>query len=511
MREFNTFGPVNPRQHYHVNRVAVKADLRAKIDKGRYLTLNAARQTGKTTLFREVVAEMEATGDYFAILLDFGALRGFSGTRLYERLTVDLNGQAVRLGLPTPAPQRDHGDFLDWLRLCVAQRGQRGVLIIDEFDAVQEDILTNLLSLLRAMYLARYDPLYPALHSIILVGVRALPSLLHGTQSPFNIADSFLLPYFTPAEVVDLLSQHTAETGQPFATDVIEAITRETEGQPFLVNRLGQLLTAEIVPERSRTIVKSDLAYALSLLLSENNTHFASILSKAIPHRAVLLPMLLYGEQMSDFLAAETQDLLMYGVLRGVEDTQHLRFARIACPIYRKLLLMRLARPELDPPVNGSVANRYVTGGVLDFDRLLESFQAFMAEHGVRLLRSAASGRPLEISGQYLLLSYLSAVLSSVGGLVTIESVSAAGEVDLLVFHQARRFIIETKIWQGLAAYVQGQAQLAAYVTAAGLEKGHLVVFDEQLAANPLLGEHGPVFEQSVANKQIRTYLVTAA
>jgi hypothetical protein len=176
-----------------------------------------------------------------------------------------------------------------------------------------------------------------------------------------------------------------------------------------------------------------------------------------------------------------------------------------------KFLLMRLARPELDPPVNGSAANRYLIGGVLDFDRLLESFQAFMAEHGVRLLRSAASGRPLEIAGQYLLLSYLSAVLSSVSGLVTIESVSAAGEVDLLVFHQARRFIIETKIWLGLAAYAQGQAQLAAYVTTAGLEKGYLVVFDEHLAANPLLAEQGPVFEQSIAGKSVRTYLVAAA
>ena len=43
MREFNIFGPVDPRIHYHVDRVAVKAALREKIDKGRYVTLNAAR------------------------------------------------------------------------------------------------------------------------------------------------------------------------------------------------------------------------------------------------------------------------------------------------------------------------------------------------------------------------------------------------------------------------------------------------------------------------------------
>ena len=81
MREFNTFGPVNPKYHYHVNRLAVKAAMRQKIEKGRYFTLNAARQTGKTTLFREVIAEMEAEGGYFGVLLDFGSLKGFAGRR----------------------------------------------------------------------------------------------------------------------------------------------------------------------------------------------------------------------------------------------------------------------------------------------------------------------------------------------------------------------------------------------------------------------------------------------
>lgn len=445
MREFNTFGPVNPREHYHVNRAQVKADLCARIDKGRYLTLSAARQTGKTTLLREVHTELEATGAYFVLMLDFSALKGFSSTRLYARLSADLQIQATRLGLPAPGVLGDHGDFIDWLRLCIAHRAQRGVLIIDEFDATPEDVLANLLSLLRAMYLARFDAAYPALHSVILVGVRDIPSLLHGTQSPFNIADSFTIPYFTPAEVADLFGQHTEETGQQLAPEVVSAIAHETQGQPFLVNRLGQLLTTKIVPVHSQPIGRSDLDYAMSLLLSENNTHFASILSKATPQRDVLLPMLLYDGQRTDFLAPVTQELLMYGVLRIVEDEQHLRFARIACPIYRKLLL-----------------------------------------------------------------SYLSAALSSVGGLVTIESVSAAGEVDLLVFHKARRFIIETKIWRGPSTYTDGVKQLVAYITAAGLEKGYLVVFDERLAANPLLAADGAVFEKVVADKRVRTYLAPA-
>lgn len=86
MREFNIFGPVYPEIHYHVDRVAIKAELRARIDKGRYLTLNAARQTGKTTLFQEMIGELEATGEYFGILLDFESLDSFSQEDFYEEL-----------------------------------------------------------------------------------------------------------------------------------------------------------------------------------------------------------------------------------------------------------------------------------------------------------------------------------------------------------------------------------------------------------------------------------------
>ena len=38
-REFNIFGPVHPDYHYHVNRIAVKNELRKKINKRRYLSI----------------------------------------------------------------------------------------------------------------------------------------------------------------------------------------------------------------------------------------------------------------------------------------------------------------------------------------------------------------------------------------------------------------------------------------------------------------------------------------
>jgi len=238
MREFNIFGPVNPQRHYHVDRVAVKAALRAKIERGRYLTLNASRQTGKTTLFREIITELEAEGGYFGILLNFESLTGFAQERFYERLGDILEQwrQSYDVAAPEPRPMRDHGDFIDWLQATARHLNKRAVLIIDEFDSLPVDMAIPILSQFRAMYLNRDDPEVQIVHSILLVGVRTIPSLLGGTQSPFNIADQFIVPYFTPEEVADLLTQHTQAAGQVFEAEVITGIVRETEGQPFLVN-----------------------------------------------------------------------------------------------------------------------------------------------------------------------------------------------------------------------------------------------------------------------------------
>ena len=147
MREFNTLGPVYADRHYHVNRLAVKAELRALIEKGRYITLNAGRQTGKTTLFREVIEELEVTGDYFGILLDFESLSAFNAENFYEELGWLLREwrEEMQPSAPEPQPMRHHGDFVRWLRATMQVLGKNGLLIIDEFDAIRSDIIEPML------------------------------------------------------------------------------------------------------------------------------------------------------------------------------------------------------------------------------------------------------------------------------------------------------------------------------------------------------------------------------
>jgi predicted AAA+ superfamily ATPase len=59
MREFNTTGPCNPALHYTVMREALITTSLEQVKKGRYFTLFAPRQAGKTTFFQLIIEKLK--------------------------------------------------------------------------------------------------------------------------------------------------------------------------------------------------------------------------------------------------------------------------------------------------------------------------------------------------------------------------------------------------------------------------------------------------------------------
>ncbi len=120
------------------------------------------------------------------------------------------------------------------------------VLLLDEVDALVGDTLISLLRQLRAGYPKRPTQ-FP--QTVILCGVRDLRDYrIHASSektaitggSAFNIkAKSLRLGDFNAAEVTALLQQHTAETGQIFTPEALDAVWTLTLGQPWLINALA--------------------------------------------------------------------------------------------------------------------------------------------------------------------------------------------------------------------------------------------------------------------------------
>ena len=292
MRYFETRGPVNSEKNYVVSRTDETVDFIERIKNGRYIVLFAPRQTGKTTFFRRALDKLSAEDpNYFPIQLDFQILRNVSSTVFYERLYVMLRGQ-----IEAALRQRESGvskelthflehtqltdsfSMLDFFnQLSYFLENQRVVVLIDEFDGIPETVVSDFLYTIRHIYLSNqlHCP-----YSVGIVGVRSITQLNYDRSiSPFNIQDDFNLPNFTLEQVQELYSQYTEETGQHFKPKVIEMLHKQTAGQPFLVNRFGQILTDEMDIPLTETIGMEHFLTAHANISQERSVNIQHLLT----------------------------------------------------------------------------------------------------------------------------------------------------------------------------------------------------------------------------------------
>ena len=117
-------------------------------------------------------------------------------------------------------------------------------------------------------------------HSVGIVGVKSIAQLDYDRSvSPFNIQDEFKLPNFTLEQVRGLFQQYTEEGGHALPPETTEAIHKQTAGQPFLVNRLAQILTEEMDILKSEPITMTHFSHAHARLLRERNTNLTHLVT----------------------------------------------------------------------------------------------------------------------------------------------------------------------------------------------------------------------------------------
>ena len=520
MRTFGTYGPVNREENYVVSRKTELADFIKRVKLGRYIVIFAPRQTGKTTFFQWALEALESeTGEtYFPIELNFEIYEDYTAPdfypSLYERIHEEIARVFQRRGIvPSEALSQfleetqltDHVAMLKFFQQFGTFLGdEKLVIIIDEFDGIPRDAVSGFLRSLRNIYVHRSMHACP--YSLGIVGVKSIAQLnLNRSISPFNIQDEFTLPNFTLEQVRELLGQYTAEVGQPFAPEVIENIHKQTGGQPFLVNRFAQILTDEMDIPKNETIQMAHFSEAYAEIREEDNTNLTHLLTNI--HRDprfknTLMEIVSYERGVRFNRRSEIiSQLATYGVIGKGPD----RMCQIVNPIYQYCILQ-----AFKPVINGledeyfpdlpDFLDHLTFTGQINMELLLDNFRAFIARVGFRILQVPET--PKEYVGQDLLYAYLDQFVSLIGGVMYLEVQTGRGRMDLVLFHNAQKHIVETKIWEGPRSYQAGKNQLAAYLKLEGTSEGYYVVFDHRAEPEPR------VETEQIEGLTIRSYVI---
>ena len=509
MRRFWTQGRVYPRQHYVVSRSKEITDFLTRVKEGRYIVLFAPRQTGKTTFFRMALDTLATeSSNYFAIQLNFEAYKNLSPSDFYEdfckRVRKEIEQVFEKRGhapcniltqFLENAKITNHISMMDFFQqfssaLHNQYNDQKVVVVIDEFDGIPQAVLSDFLHSLRNIYLSD-ETRCP--YSVGIIGVKSIAQLNYDRSvSPFNIQDEFHLPNFTFEQVQELFTQYTDETGQPFSPEVIEALHKQTAGQPFLVNRFAQILTEELDIPKTETITMPHFANGLTLLLGEDNVNIRHLLTniRRDPRfERLLMKIVSYDKGMQYNQRNDLMNqLTTYGVIAKGTDGM----CEIVNPIYQHCIIQ-----AFQPLFNGLEGDYFpensdtdfidylTSDGKIEMTALLDNFQDFIARAGFKILH--VPDTPKEFVGQYLLYAYLDQFVRIVRGTMYLEVQTGRGRIDLLILHNTQKYIVETKIWESDRRYQSGKRQLAAYLKSEGAVEGYYIVFDHREKPEPCI------------------------
>ena len=493
-RYFNTTGPCNPREHYMLPPERRLGRAMELIERARYFTLAAGRQTGKTTSLRWIVAHDRSAGTRFTLLVDLESAREDPQVATAMRSVLNAFDRSLAVYAPDLA-RPDLAVVEQWLRnptdaviryvraICDAS-SRPLVLLLDEVDGLVGAAMVSLLTQLRELHLAREDAPAPA--SVALVGMRAIRDYALaqedrravswlGTTSPFNVsAELVTLAAFTRDEVGELLGQHTAATGQRFEDAAIERVWFLSQGQPWLVNALADYAVDRLERDRAKPITAAHIESAKEAMILDRRTHIDSLVARLREERVrrVLDPMLAGETATGDSLDDDFAYVAGLGLIREARG----RWV-VANAIYREVIprALTFARQTQLPHETAWYVG---ADAQLDVPKLMGAWQTFWRKDG----HLAAEGFAYKESGPHLvLMAFLQRVVNG-GGRVEREYALGKGALDLLIEWRAgaevQRVAIEVKLRRDTETEEEALDQVRGYLEALGLKEGWLVMFD---------------------------------
>ncbi len=491
-RCFNIAGPCFADEHYLIPPERRAAEALALIEQGRWFSLVAGRQTGKTTTLMAIARALSASGRQLVLWIDLQVARELASTAAVMRIVLDALATAVtRAGHRALLP--DDTRVVAWLStpetalehyvsaLCAAS-GRPVVLLLDEADVLAGAAMVSFLTQLRALYLARKEQ--PAPYGVVLAGVRAVRdyAVSHdehrqlawlGTASPFNVTvENVGLAPFTAPEVGELLTQHTVETGQRFEPEATTRVFELTAGHPWLVNALADQATRRDVTDRAVAVTAEHIERAKETLILERRTHIDSLLARLREERVrrVLEPMLVGDHFPASGLDDDVAYVANLGLIRRVDGRW-----QVSNPMYREII-PRALNATIQSSLDQQTAWYLRPDGGLDMGKLMAGWQAFWREDG----HLAAAGFDYKEAGPHLMLmAFLQRVVNG-GGRIDREYALGKGALDLLVTWKGERFAIELKQRRDTRTLAKGVAQVAGYARSLGLKEAWLVMFDRR-------------------------------
>lgn len=506
MKEFNTTGKCIPSKHYMVDLSERVREITKLVDAGKYFTINRARQYGKTTTIAFLTNYLKA--EYDVLSLDFQKISN-AAFQSEEAFVQAFSRQVLARGKKLPIPdsvkeklqeyisRKEDKAVFDELFSALSKWCEESerpvVMIIDEVDtAANNQVFLDFLAQLRADYLEREDdPEEKTFWSVILAGVtdvkhlrsRLRPEDAHKVNSPWNIAADFDIDMsLSKNGIKGMLEDYELDHHTGMDTGAIaESIREYTNGYPYLVSRICQLIDVKMVPEKFETLSEAWTLYgvdeAVKRILQEDNSFFESAMGKLINYpnlKEQLRNILMRGETIAYLPDDEEQkQLRMYGFIRNHHNTVAVSNRIFEMRLYYYFIGESRKNNDLKQLAAANKSVFVGEDGWLDVRTIMEHF---ILEHN--RIHGEDSEKFLEEEGRERFLTYLSPIINGTGTYSIEEQTRDHSRMDVVIHYLGRRYILELKVWHGERYNEKGEQQILRYLDYWKLDTGYMLSFN---------------------------------
>ncbi|MCP5053004.1 MAG: hypothetical protein GY940_37905 [bacterium] len=498
MRRFSSYGAISPAEHYHAPREALISKACTSLtgnknsENGHYITVWAPRQCGKSWVMLEAVERIRRTDSYNVGIITMERAKEVKDEEKVLRILIQKLQSTFHISLPSIK------EISELPILFSKQYFQKPViLIIDEFDALEEGFINLFSGIFRDMFMDRTNERgikskdrTNLLHGLALIGVRSVLGIENVKGSPFNIQQSLHIPNLTDDEVNEMFLWYKKESGQTIEPEVINSLIYELNGQPGLTCWLGELLTDTYneTPDKPITIENFEEAYAAAVKVLPNN-NILNIISKAKkePYRQIILELFKTDRKLAfTFDDPILNYLYMNGVIDRVKENRTDYYVKFPCPFIQKRLFNYFSRDifpnmgrlhELYANLDNAISKTH-----LNIPNLLKLYETYLKTNRQWLLKDAPRRSDMQIYEavyHFNFYSYLKELLTDRGVKVFPEFPTGNGKIDLILTYCGNRYGIELKSFTNEWSYNESLKQAAEYGKQLGLQTIHIVFFVE--------------------------------
>ena len=486
-KEFNTTGSCNPAQHYMVDVSKKLANIEDFIHRGKYFTINRARQFGKTTTLKALFRNLSE--QYVVIFISFEI-----GDAIFDSVESFCEGLGFKIS-EAAGVSPEQADF--WLNeyKCASFEGLSAkitafcksqskpvLLLIDEVDkSTDNQLFLNFLGMLRNKYLDRdMKGMNSTFHSVILAGVydvknlklKLRPDEERKYNSPWNIATDFDVDMtFHPDEIITMLNEYEAEHNTGMDRELISnEIYKYTSGYPFLVSKICELIDRRF----DRDWSERGIQMAVKEIVKGNSGTLIDDISKNLENNEELRSFM-----YSISVNGQTYTYTMINPLIKIADMfSYIKDVDGKTAIHNLIFeecFQQYFTIDYEQKNAGKInvtKSEYVLNGKLNMPYVIERFQSLIRNEYRKM-----DNEFLERQGRLLFLCFLKPIVNGTGFYYVEPETRDGGRMDLVVSFAGEEFVIELKIWRGEKYEIEGKVQLAEYLKTRGLDEGYLVTF----------------------------------